>query len=55
MYSQTLRTKDIPNAADKLHDHDEPEYMRMLMLDYIKCMLTGIKSWHDKILACENI
>ena len=26
----------------------------MLMLDYIKCMLTGIKSWHDNILACTN-
>jgi hypothetical protein len=37
-----------------LCDHDELNYMRMLMLDYIKCMLTGIKSWHDNILACTN-
>jgi hypothetical protein len=37
-----------------IYDHDELNYMRMLMLDYIKCMLTGIKSLHDKISACAE-
>jgi hypothetical protein len=33
MYSQTSWTKDIPNTTIKLYDHDEPHYMRMLMMD----------------------
>jgi hypothetical protein len=54
MYSQTSRTKDIPNAADKIYGHDELNNMRMLMLVHIKCMMTGIKSWHGKSISMGN-
>jgi hypothetical protein len=43
--------KRCAECSRQAYDHDELNYIPIFMLNYNKCMLTGIKSWHDKNIS----